>query len=192
MTRRDLTDNNKLDVNSIGVATLKKTLRSLNTTPALGPDGLPMCFWKNTATVLAPALTNVVNLSLMSGFVPTRFKTAIVSPVHKGGGKPRDDPASYRPVAVLNSLSKLLESTVNKQLIDQLEERGAIPKSQHGFRRNRSTTTAVFSSMMSWTEAVRQAGEVHVAAFDFTAAFDTVRAEEVAKPLALQLAYESG
>ena len=86
-TRRDLSDNNKLDVNSIGIATLKKTLRSLNTTPALGPDGLPMCFWKNTATVLAPALTNVVNLSLKSGFVPSRFKTAIVSPIHKGGGE---------------------------------------------------------------------------------------------------------
>ena len=33
--------------------------------------------------------------------------------------------------------------------------------------------------MVTWTEVVRQAGEVHLAAFDFTAAFDTVRASEV-------------
>ena len=96
------------------MSTLKKTLRGLNTTPALGPDGLPMSLWKNTVTVLAPTLTNIVNSSIRSGFVPTRFKTAIVSPIYKGGGKPKDEPASYRPVAVLNSLSKLLESTVNK------------------------------------------------------------------------------
>ena len=186
-TRRDLStrggddanNNNKLDINCIGVATLKRTLRGLNTTPALGPDGLPMALWKNTVTVLAPTLANVVNASLRSGFVPSRFKTAIVSPIYKGGGKPRDEPASYRPVAVLNSLSKLLEASVNKQLIDQLEEQGALPASQHGFRRSRSTTTAIFSSMMSWTEVLRQTGEVHLAAFDFTAAFDTVRASEV-------------
>ena len=94
-----------------------------------------MCLWKNTVMVLAPALNSIVNSSIQSGFVPTRVKTAVVSPIHKGGGKPRDDPASYRPVAVLNALSKLLEATVNKQLTDQLEERGALPSTQHGFRR---------------------------------------------------------
>jgi hypothetical protein len=59
--------------------------------------------------------------------------------------KPRknlDDQASYRPICLLNSMSKLMEITVNERLKKEIE-RGGLVNEQYGFRKGRSTTTAM-------------------------------------------------
>ena len=48
------------------------------------------------------------------GVIPSLFKKAIVHPVYKGHGKNPRDPGSYRPVAILPSLSKVLEVPYDK------------------------------------------------------------------------------
>ena len=56
------------------------------------------------------------NVSMATGKVPDLFKDAIVHPVYKGHGKDPRDPGSYRPVAILPSLSKVLEVAVRDAL----------------------------------------------------------------------------
>ena len=53
---------------------------------------------------------------MATGKVPDLFKEAIVHPVYKGHGKDPRDPGSYRPVAILPSLSKVLEVAVRDAL----------------------------------------------------------------------------
>ncbi|XP_073941067.1 vacuolar protein sorting-associated protein 52 homolog [Choristoneura fumiferana] len=48
-----------------------------------------------------------------------------------------------RPISVLPCLSKVLEKAVCLQLTDYLESNGLLPHVQSGFRRNRSTATAL-------------------------------------------------
>ena len=48
------------------------------------------------------ALCKCMYVSMATGIVSDLFKKAIVHPVYKGNGKDPRDPASYRPVAMLN------------------------------------------------------------------------------------------
>jgi hypothetical protein len=81
-----------------------------------------------------------------AGVFPSAFKTALIHPVYKGGGKARNDPASYRPVAILRALSKVLETVAKEDLEAYMAVNNILPTSQHGFRRGRSCTTALATS----------------------------------------------
>jgi hypothetical protein len=61
------------------------------------------------------------------------FKKGIVKPIHKVGGKNRNDPGSYRPVCILSSLSKVLETTIKWDITTHFAKIGAVPTTQHGF-----------------------------------------------------------
>jgi hypothetical protein len=58
--------------------------------------------------MLAGPVSHLVNMSLSAGVFLSAFKTALIHPVYKGEGKARGDPGSYRPVAILCALSKVL------------------------------------------------------------------------------------
>jgi hypothetical protein len=87
-------------------------IAKLSTTGAIGIDGIPVFILKLGVDILVSPLAHVVNRSLASGVVPTALKKGIVHPVHKGKGKSRADPASYRPISILTAISKVLESVV--------------------------------------------------------------------------------
>uniref|UniRef100_A0A3Q3X138 Histidine decarboxylase n=1 Tax=Mola mola TaxID=94237 RepID=A0A3Q3X138_MOLML len=66
-------------------------------------------------------LLNIINLSLVTGYVPQSFKVAVIKPLLK---KPTLDPevlANYRPISNLPFLSKILEKAVAKQLCSFLQ-----------------------------------------------------------------------
>ena len=67
---------------------------------------------------IVPALTNVVNESLLSGTFPTVFKHAIVKPLLKKPSLGPNDLKNFRPVSNLSFFSKLLEKVVTSQLLD--------------------------------------------------------------------------
>ena len=82
-------------------------------------------------------ITHIINLSISSEVVPSSFKDARVSPLFKKGSKL--DPGNYRPVSILNVLSKILERTVHKQLVGYLEKKNILFDYQSGFRSGYST-----------------------------------------------------
>jgi hypothetical protein len=129
---------------------------------------------KKGIVTLASRIAHLVNRSLASGIAPDEFKTALVHPVYKGGGKSRSSPSSYRPVAILPALSKILEVAVKESLEEYLKNIDAIPTTQYGFRRGRSCTTALAAAHASWRMAVSKSKVVGVMAFDLSCAFDTV------------------
>ena len=84
----------------------------------------------------------------------------------------------------------MLERVVLEQLLTYCDEHGLIPKQQHGFRPNHSTLTAIASATHDWGLALapladggRNASCVAVAAFDVSAAFDTVSMTTVLRAL---------
>ena len=58
-------------------------------------------------------------MSLSEGIIPTEWKAAKVTPLHKSG--PRTELENYRPISVLPALSKILEHIVHRQLLTYLE-----------------------------------------------------------------------
>jgi hypothetical protein len=80
---------------------------------------------------------HLVNRSLAEGRVPTAFKIVLVHPIHKGKGKPREDPGSYRPFSIMPAMSKVLETIVKGDLEKHLKRVNGLPGSQYGFRPKR-------------------------------------------------------
>lgn len=170
------------DLHCIGLSTLKKAVRGLRSTDALGVDGLPTIFWKQCLPSLALPLLRLINLSIKEKTFPTAWKDALISPALKKGKDP-SLAASWRPVAILPAISKVLEQVVHDQLSSFLEENGLLPQEQHGFRKHRSTSTAIASSLHDWAASRKQGNIIGIAAFDFSAAFDTVSPETMMSEL---------
>ena len=69
---------------------------------------------------LTPVLTNIINNSISQGAFPDSLKIAKIIPLFKKGDKSLI--ANYRPISILNSLSKIFESIILKQLQTFLEK----------------------------------------------------------------------
>ncbi|QQP38982.1 Uncharacterized protein FKW44_019723, partial [Caligus rogercresseyi] len=153
---------------------IAKVVKAMRATEALGVDGIPVSVLKKGIEVLAGPISHLVNRSLASGTVPTALKLSNVLPIYKGKGKSAADPASYRPVCILPALSKILETVVKTDFEIHLAKTEALPNTQFGFRRGRSTTTALATAHAKWLKAEQRGKVVGVLGFDLSAAFDTV------------------
>lgn len=76
------------------------------------------------------------------GHFPKAWKHAIVCPILKPG-KPSHLPTSFRPISLLNCVSKLYERFIAQKISNLLEDGNIIPNFQFGFRRAHSTTMAL-------------------------------------------------
>jgi hypothetical protein len=129
---------------------------------------------KMGSDTLAGPISHMVNMSLSAGVFPSAFKTALIHPVYKGGGKAQCDPASYRPVAILCAMSKVLETVAKEDREAFMKANDILPTSQHGFRKVRSCTTALATAHAAWVSVKAKGKVVAVVGFDLSAAFDTV------------------
>jgi hypothetical protein len=135
--------------------------------------------------VLAGPISHLVNRSLAEGRVPEAFKVGKVFPIFKGKGKAREDPASYWLVLILPAMSKILEKSVKADLEDHLARVNGLPGAQYGFRPKRSCTTALAHAHTGWLTGAERGQVVGIMAFDLSAAFDTVAAEQLFPKLQL-------
>ena len=106
-----------------------------------GLDNISPKFLKAGALQLASKVAHIVNLSITTGIVPDELKMAKVSPLYKKNDKL--EVGNYRPISVLNSVSKILEKCVHKQLLNYLIENKLIYNYQSGFRPDHSTDTCL-------------------------------------------------
>ena len=73
---------------------------------------MPAKFIKEAAPIIAKPLTHVINLSILSGEVPSDMKSARVVPIYKKNCK--TEAGNYRPVSILSVVSKILERIIVK------------------------------------------------------------------------------
>jgi hypothetical protein len=157
---------------------IKKIIKGLSSTNALGVDGIPTIFLK-----MGVEVAHVINRSLASGCVPSWIKKGVVRPIHKGAGKCKASPASYRPVCVLTALLKVLETTVKWDLNAHLNATNGIPTMQHGFCSGHSCSTALGSAHAGWLQGVQAGKFVGLLGFDLSSAFDTLHPDTLTDKL---------
>jgi hypothetical protein len=127
-------------------------------------DTIPTSVLKKGVEVLVGPISHLVNRSMTEGRVPAAFKIGRVHPIHKGKGKPGEDPASYRLVSILPALSKVLESHVKDNLENHLRKVNGLLGSQYGFRPKRSCTSALAQGQVGWLSGVAKGKVVGVMA----------------------------
>ena len=92
---------------------------------------------KTVAIEISTPLSHLFNLSLKNAIFPAQLKLSRIVPIHKGGKTEFCD--NYRPIALLSSLSKILEKIVSLKLVNHLEYNKLISPWQFGFQRNKNT-----------------------------------------------------
>ncbi len=150
----------------------KLLLSSHPTTCPLDP--IPSHLLQAISPALLPALTHIINTSLLTGIFPTAFKQARVTPLLKKPTLNTSLLENYRPVSLLPFIAKTLERVVFNQVSLFLSQNNKLDTKQSGFRSGHSTETA----LLSVTEALRIAKANSKSSvlilLDLSAAFDTV------------------
>jgi Reverse transcriptase (RNA-dependent DNA polymerase)/Endonuclease-reverse transcriptase len=163
-------------------ADVHKLLCATKENNATGPDGVPAALLKNAATAICASLAHIFNKSLAQG-LPSEWKTASVTPIHKDGCK--RDFSNYRPISITSLVGKVLERIVRDKLSDFFEANDVIPDTQHGFRRRRSCITLLTGAIDSWTAALdaKSGAHIHAVFLDWSKAFDKVPHERLLSKL---------
>lgn len=178
----DLSPNNLPRVRSRSTATLqtvrfrpstvRRQLKQLNPWKATGSDGIPARVLKMCCDELSKPVSLLFSRSFTSGTQPTLWKLANVVPVHKK--KSKSDVRNYRPISLLPILSKVMESIVNRSLMNFLEAHNVLSSNQFGFRRGIGTQDVLTLLHHQWSRVAARGGAVRVIAVDIAGAFDKV------------------
>lgn len=118
-------------------------------------------------------ITIIINKCFAEGIFPKELKIAKVTPIHK-----KDDTNccnNYRPISILPAVSKIFEIAIKHRLISYLEKTNHLNKNQHGYRKNKSTNTALLSAIQNITDAYDNQEVAKIAMCDLSKAFDTVQ-----------------
>ena len=123
---------------------------------------------------LLPTITKVMNDSLLSGNVPTIFKTALVKPLLKKISLDQNDLKNYRPVSNLPFMSKVLEKIVLAQILKHLDTNNLLNPLQSAYRAGHSTETALLKIINDLLHALDEGHVSVLALLDLSSAFDTI------------------
>ena len=129
---------------------------------------------KACSDVFAPLITNLANLSFAEGWFPGQFKLAQVTPLLKKAGLNTSDPANYRPISNLNTISKIIERLCLARLVPHIASTGNFNPLQSAYRKQHSTETALLKILDDLNKVVNSRNSAILVGFDLSAAFDTI------------------
>ena len=95
---------------------IESLLKNMDGNKALSPDGNHPCFVKELAEFISEPLGIIFRNSIESGNIPTQWKEARVSAIHKKGNKKMA--SNYRPVSITSVLCRILENLVRNQIVE--------------------------------------------------------------------------
>ena len=119
---------------------------------------------------LAPSLNALYNLRLSTGSFPFEWKHAHITPILKNGSKNLVN--NYRPISLLNSVSKILERLVFDKVYPIVNP--LISPNQHGFIRKRSVQSQLISNYDIIGNDLDKGVQNDIIFLDFSKAFHKV------------------
>lgn len=180
--QNDLPTRNPNVLNNIVITreNIESKLIKLDANKGAGPDGIPPMLIKRCSKELSVPLQIIFNASIQAGIFPTEWKTAHIIPIHKSGDKSKCE--NYRPISILSCLGKVFESLVYDALYYHFQP--FLSARQHGFMRNRSTTSNLLEYKNYLCDAFDKTVQVDSIYTDFSKAFDKVNHQILCAKLA--------
>ena len=160
------------DGEPITVTEVKWHIKQLKNS-STGPDNIHNRCLKNHTQLLLHHMTNLFNITIEKGYIPSIWKKANIILLLKPK-KDKKHPASYRPISLLSCMGKLLEKIIKHRLTAEIERRNILPEHQAGFRAKKSTIYNIVRLERYAKEQLKQDRQAAVILFDIKAAFDSV------------------
>lgn len=124
---------------------IRDALTETSNTTAPGKSGITWRLIKWAFGISSLEITSLFNACLEFGHHPSSLKTAVISVVPKPRKADMSDPRSYRPISLLECLSKLLEKVIARRLIFEIGKFNLVPTNQFGGRDKSSVIDACLS-----------------------------------------------
>jgi len=150
-------------------------IKSLKNKDSSGYDGISNNILKHCVKDISKPLTSIFNLSLETGVFPDRFKFAIVQLIHKKGDKTKL--TNYRPISLLTSCSKILETIMFNRLYQYVHTNGILAPEQFGFRKGTHIEKAIFTLTNSILSSLNLRHQIGGIFCDLSKAFDCINHE---------------
>ncbi|GFX58937.1 probable RNA-directed DNA polymerase from transposon X-element [Trichonephila clavipes] len=148
-------------------------IKSSNAKKAPGKDGISNRMTKNFTLKAILILTILINKILKHNYFPKIWKEAIIFPILKPG-KSKNNPASYKPISLLSTLSKITESIILTRLKNIININNIINPNQYGFTNKLSTLHPLLNLTEAISEGFQRKKSTGAVFLDIQKAFDRV------------------
>ena len=160
----------ELDLGTTNQVHVCDIIKSLQPKNSMDIDGISTKLLKFLAIELSWPLAHIFNLSLTTGIFPDRLKSSRTVPIFKAGRNDLCD--NYRPIALLSTLSKILEKMVSVKLVNHLDRNKILYEHQYGFQRQKSTEHSIIHALNFIHKAMNENKYSVGVFFDLKKAFD--------------------
>jgi len=134
--------------------------------------GISNFLLKKISFNIVDILTFLFNFCINAGIFPECLKIAQTIPLFKKGD--RKNINNYRPISMLDPLSKIFEKTIKSRTINFLNKISFLSNDQFGFRQGRSTDDALLKFTSEIYESLNSSLKTSALFIDITKAFDCV------------------
>lgn len=151
---------------------ISAAIQGLKPSKSVGVDGVSVEYLKAAGRCIVGPLTYLVNLSFRCGLFPNHLKKTKIILLHKKGDKKQID--NYRPIAILNVLSKIYERVIVNRFVTFFNKWRIISDNQNGFVKGRNTERAVFQLLEKVYTGLNEKQRTAGLFLDLSKAFDAV------------------
>ena len=147
-------------------------------------DEISTKLFKDAFEVLGFELAYIYNSCLQKGIFPQVWGLSKVTPIPKTN-KNSSDPKDWRPISQIPLPGKILEKIIHAQITQYLDVNNILSENQYGFRKERSTSLAIFNVLKTLHENWNENNFSGCVFVDFSRAFDSIDHAILAKKLKL-------
>ena len=162
MTRFDFPKPTAADISLI--------IKSLNPKKATGPDGIPIKAIKYASNAIDSHLSNIIAKDLEINKYSEEPKTALVRPIFKKNERNKIE--NYRPVSILNRMSKIYERYIHNCLYRHAEN--ILSNFISAYRKTYSSSHVLLRLIENWKKSLDNKNFVGTVLMDLSKAFDCI------------------
>jgi ribonuclease HI/endonuclease/exonuclease/phosphatase family metal-dependent hydrolase len=159
---------------NITMKQVRRAIDKISAKKAPGPDEIANITLKKTFATASHHLHALVQGSINTSHFPTAFKTTTTVVIRKPGKPDYTKANAYRPIALENTLGKLIESVITELLSHAVEEHQLIPPQHYGGRPGRTGEEAMVMLMERIMHAWKEGAKYSVIFMDVAGAFNYV------------------
>jgi hypothetical protein len=165
------------------ISNLSKCISQFKPKKSFGYDRIPMKAFIDAWPILQYTFADLFRKIYHRTEIPHKWKIGRILPLHKKGTQ--SNPTNYRPITNLCCAAKLFEKCILEVLRTiEIDAKCDITHAdQHGFKKDKSTTTAALSLKRKIIQGLENGKFVGVASLDLSSAFDVVNRELLIKRL---------
>lgn len=152
---------------------VKSIIQSLKNRKSPGIDKISNNSLKALPQCGIEVLSRIYNACIKICHFPLVWKKAKIVAIPKPGKNP-NKPDSYRPICLLNSMSKVLERIIKEKILDYIEDNNILPSQQFGFRPEHNTTQPLVRIKKHVKENINNGNSTAMVLLDIKSAFDAV------------------